>query len=211
MSSVIELLVIGKDAYPDSQQDGIMEVVMGIFLITITVPLTNPKFALIYVILMLLLIMVTERLRRRYTYPRIGYVKLYMDPPQGTMRCIFTCIIVTIVVITIASFIISGDITSFERCYKWSPAFSGLMIVGAFLYTASKSERARFHAFAVVSAVLGFVLSIADFDSEHNYIGLIIYLLVMGGFLVISGIVVFRLFLRRYPLPEKEVYDVSGN
>jgi len=119
--------------------------------------------------------------------------------------------IAVLVVVVIISFITSGDMTSLGRLYRWSPAFLGFMMVGAFQYMASKSGNVRYQVFAIVSATLGFVLSIACFDSEFKYIGLIIYLTIMGGFLVISGIMLFILFLHKYPLPEKEVYDVSHN
>ena len=211
MSATIELLKIEKKAYRDSQQDGIMEIVIGLFLISVISALISPKFAFIYFFLMLILAPVTERLRRRYTYPRIGYARLHTDPPKETAKGIFTYSIAVLVVVVIISFIISGDMASLERCVKWSPAFVGLMMVGAFQYMASKSGSIRFYVFAVVSAILGFVLSMVDFDSEFKYIGLTIYLLIMGGFLVISGIVRFMRFLHRYPLPEKEVYDVRCN
>jgi len=211
MSATIDLLKIEKKAYRDSQQDGIMELVIGLYLVITIVLLINSNYVFLVLLLPPMFAFITERLRRRYTYPRIGYVKLHTDPPKETVKGIFTYMIAVLAVVVIISFIISGDMASLERCVKWSPAFVGLMMVGAFHYMASKSGSIRFHVFAVVSATLGFVLSMVDFDSEFKYIGLIIYLLIMGGFLVISGIMMFIRFLHRYPLPEKEASDVNTN
>ncbi|MCD4846089.1 MAG: hypothetical protein K8R25_16555 [Methanosarcinales archaeon] len=80
-----------------------------------------------------------------------------MTTPKETAKGIFSYVIAVLVVVVIISFIISGDMTSLERWYKWSPAFLGLMMVGAFHYMGSKSGSVRFQVFAVVSVTLGFV------------------------------------------------------
>ncbi|PXF61077.1 MAG: hypothetical protein C4B59_05820 [Candidatus Methanogaster sp.] len=210
MSATIDLSKIEKKAYRDSQQDGIMELVIGLFLVIMVVPQINLNYVFLVLLLPPMFTFIIERLRKRYSYPRIGYVKLHTDPPKETAKGIFTYMIAVLVVVAIISFIISGDMAGLERCVKWSPAFVGFTLVGAFHYMASKSGSVRFHLFAVVSATLGFILSMVDFDSEFNF-GVIIYLLIMGGLLVISGIVRFIRFLHMYPLPEKEVSDVNTN
>ncbi len=200
MSAAIDLLKIEKKAYRDSQQDGLMEVMMGLILITFGCFLYSPVFAF-YILLIIFSKKIVESIRRRYTYPRIGFVKFHKENPKDALTGVFLFEFAVIVIIfTLIS--IFGDVKDYSRWIKWSPLFFGMILVGPFAHAASRSGSIRYAGYAMLSVVLGLFFSIIEFGS--GYIGLILYLVFIGAFLFLGGLVIFTLFLRKYPLPEVE-------
>ena len=200
MSAAIDLLKIEKKAYRDSQQDGLMEVMMGLILITFGCFLYSPVFAF-YILLIIFSKKIVESIRRRYTYPRIGFVKFHKENPKDALTGVFLFEFAVIVIIfTLIS--IFGDVKDYSRWIKWSPLFFGMILVGPFAHAASRSGSIRYTGYAMLSVVLGLFFSIIEFGS--GYTGLILYLVFIGAFLFLGGLVIFTLFLRKYPLPEVE-------
>jgi hypothetical protein len=200
MSAAIDLLKIEKKAYRDSQQDGLMEVMMGLILITFGCFLYSPIFAF-YILLIIFSKKIVESIRRRYTYPRIGFVKFHKENPKDALTGVFLFEFAVIVIIfTLIS--IFGDVKDYSRWIKWSPLFFGMILVGPFAHAASRSGSIRYTGYAMLSVVLGLFFSIIEFGS--GYTGLILYLVFIGAFLFLGGLVIFTLFLRKYPLPEVE-------
>ena len=200
MTQNFNLKEIEKKAYRDSQQDGLMEVMMGLILITFGCFLYSPVFAF-YILLILFSGKIVEFVRRRYTYPRIGFVKFHEENPKDALTGVFLFEFAVIVIIfTLIS--IFGDVKDYSRWIKWSPLFFGMILVGPFAHAASRSGSIRYTGYAMLSVVLGLFFSIIEFGS--GYIGLILYLVFIGAFLFLGGLVIFTLFLRKYPLPEVE-------
>lgn len=205
MSAAIDLLEIEKKAYRDSQQDGLMEVMMGLILMTFG----GFFYSTIFVFYLLLIIFsgrIVESIRRRYTHPRIGFVKFHEENPKDALTGVFLFEFAVIVIIfTLIS--IFGDVKDFSQWVKWSPLFFGMILVGPFAHAASRSGSIRYTGYAILSVVLGLFFSIIEFGSGCT--GLILYLVFIGAFLFLGGLVIFTLFLRKYPLPEVEAPDAS--
>ena len=196
MSATIDLLKIEKKAYRDSQQDGLMEVMMGLILMTFGGFFYSPIFAF-YILLIVFAERIVESIRRRYTHPRIGFVKFHEENPKDALTGVFLFEVAVIVIIfTLIS--IFGDVTDYSQWVKWSPLFFGMILVGPFAHAQSRSGNVRYTGYAILSIVLGIFFSLADFASGRT--GLILYLVLMGVFLFISGLFIFARFLRRYPL-----------
>ncbi|NOQ34218.1 MAG: hypothetical protein GQ567_08530, partial [Methanosarcinales archaeon] len=71
MTQEINLKELEKKAYRDSQQDGLMEVMMGLILMTFGGFFYSTVFVF-YILLIVFSGKIVEFVRRRYTYPRIG-------------------------------------------------------------------------------------------------------------------------------------------
>ena len=205
MSTQIDLLKIEKKAYRDSQQDGLMEVMMGLILMTFGGFLYSPIFAF-YILLIIFSRKIVEFIRRRYTHPRIGFVKFHEENPKDALTGVFLFEFAVIVIMfTLIS--IFGDVKDYSQWVKWSPLFFGMILVGPFAHAASRSGSIRYTGYAILSVVLGVFFSLIEFGS--GYTGLILYLVFIGAFLFLGGLVIFSLFLRKYPLPAEEALDAS--
>ena len=201
----INLKEIEKKAYRDSQQDGLMEVMMGLILITFGGFFYSPIFAF-YILLIIFSGKIVGYIRRRYTYPRIGFVKFHEENPKDALTGVFLFEFAVIVIIfTLIS--IFGDLKDYSQWVKWSPLFFGMILVGPFAHAASRSGSIRYTGYAILSVVLGLFFTLIEFGS--GCAGLILYLVFIGAFLFLSGLVIFTQFLRKYPLSAEEVPDAS--
>ena len=207
MTKDINLKEIERKAYRDSLQDGLMELVMGVCLAAMSSRALSPAFIGMFVLAPLLFRRVLMAMRRRFTYPRIGYVKLVDEKPKEVLGGIATVMLIVIAAMAVA-FVIFGDVRSFALWLKWFPAFVGVLLAGMFSSIAAKSGLIRHYAFALASVISGLVFSILRF--EPLVTGLFIYFLVMGVLLILCGLVIFIRFLRRHPLPAEEESDVNA-
>ena len=196
MSATIDLPKIEKKAYRDSQQDGLMEVMMGLILMIFGGFFYSPIFAF-YILLIIFSGKIVEFIRRRYTHPRIGFVKFQKENPKDALAGVFLFELAVIVIMFTLIFI-SGNVTDYSLWVKWSPLFFGMILVGPFAHAASRSGSVRYYGYAILSVILGIFFSLVEFGSGCT--GLILYLVLIGGFLVLSGLVIFIRFLRKYPL-----------
>ncbi len=204
MTETINLKELEKKAYRDSQQDGLMELMMGLILMAFGGFFYSTVFVF-YILLILFSGRIVESIRKRYTYPRIGFVKFPQENLKHNLTGVFLFEFAVIVIIfTLIS--LFGDVTDYSQWVKWSPLFFGMILVGPFAHVASKSGSVLYTGYAVLSVILGGFFSLIEFGSGCT--GLILYLVFIGGFLVLCGLVIFIRFLRKYPLPVKEVSGV---
>jgi len=200
-----DLKELEKKAYRDFQQDGLMEVMMGLILMTFGGFFYSTVFAF-YILLIVFSGKIVEFVRRRYTYPRIGFVKFHRVNPKDALTGVFLFEFAVIVIIfTLIS--LFGNVKDYSSWVNWAPLFFGMIMVGPFAHAASRSGSVRYTGYAILSVILGIFFSLVEFGSGCT--GLILYLVLIGVFLVLSGLVIFIRFLRKYPLPETEVRDGS--
>ncbi len=201
MTTKIDLKQIEQKAYRGSNQDGLIEIMLGILLTVFGATFGSALYIFAILIPVFLFPRLMEAIRKRYTYPRIGYAKLPVDDPKKTAKGIFVYITVVLVLMVIC-FLLLGKAKDAAAYKKWSPAVMGVLLVGGFLYSHGKSGEFRYIIYIVLSVGFGILFSILKFES---YDGLIINFFVMGGIFVVVGIISFILFVRKYPYPAGEL------
>jgi hypothetical protein len=206
MSRDLDPKEIEQKVWRASQQDGLMEVMIGVLLAAGAGQVHGTGLFVPWILALVFMTPVLEAIRKRLTYPRIGYVALVQEEPKNTLRGIALYTIIVIAAMALAFVILSdiGDLTLWQR---WSPTLTGVLLSGGMIYAASKSGATRYHVFMVLSVGLGVAFSILFSES---YTGLTLYLLTLGGVFILCGAVTFLRFLRRYPLPVEEATDVTG-
>ncbi|NQT82007.1 hypothetical protein HQ563_03230 [bacterium] len=202
MTPHISLKETERKAFRDSQQDGLMEIVIGICLVAMSARLLSRPLIFTLAFPLFLPRILLPALRKRFTYRRIGYVKLIPDEAKKIVPGIFLILLILIAVMAVA-LLLFGDVSDFDLWVKWCPALFGTQLAGLFLSLASKTGSVRHCVFAVWSVVSGFVSSILNF--EFRTAGVFIYFLMMGGLLALWGLVLFIRFLRKFPTPAEEV------
>ncbi len=202
MTKNVDWKGIERKTYRDTQKDGLMEILTGFGMIYIA-GLVSGKLSIIFVAMVVIFFNpALEALKRRFTYPRIGYVKL----PQEESKVVWNGIVVAIlglfvVVAIVLAFV--GEIRQFESWLKWIPALLGIVYVGMFLSLATKSKNIRYYGYALFSVISGFSFSLLKFESWKT--GIELYFLSMAGNLIITGFFLLRWFMRTNPLPAEEL------
>ena len=208
MDEKIDLEGIEQRAWRESMQDGLEIIMIGVVLLGTSTTFFS-SFPSIFFTTFFPLIMalpIIEAVRRRYTYPRTGYVKVQADDAKMTVRGIFLYGVVVVAVIAVALYIIFGSgLWPPFVFYQAVPAFVGAMLLGAMIYTRSKSGDPRYHAYGLIALASGIAFSIHRFAPVHN--GITFYLLFIGGAFLIFGLVQFATFLREHPLPVGDGLD----
>jgi hypothetical protein len=201
MEQQVDLKEIEQKAFRISQQDGLMELVMGICLLAMSTRLFSRVLIGMFPLAMLLFRPVLNAMRKRFTYPRTGYVKLVEDKPKDAIAGIAIITLIVIAVLAVA-FILLADVGDFGLWLKWVPFWAGVVLAIMFISLAAKSGTTRYYIFALWSAVYGIVLSILNFKPIET--GTLLYFFAMGALLTPSGLVLFLRFLRKYPETLKE-------
>lgn len=201
MAQAINLNNIEQKTFRESQQDGLMELVMGICMLAISTRLFSRLFIFMMILPVVLFGPLLALMRRRFTHPRIGYVKLIPDKPKTVITGIFLVSLVVIAVMAVIFFFF-GDIGDFNLWLRWCPFWGGTVLAGMFSSLASKSGAIRYYIFAGWSLLSGIVLSVLEFNAVET--GTLLYFAVMGGLLIPFGMVQFVMFLRKHPEPVKE-------
>ncbi|MHC4325469.1 MAG: hypothetical protein ACYSUX_14485 [Planctomycetota bacterium] len=201
MAQEIDLKNIEQKTFRQSQQDGLMELVMGICMLAISTRLFSRLLVFMLALPVFLFGPLLALMRRRFTHPRIGYVKLIPDKPKTVITGIFLVSLVVIALMAIIFFFF-GDIRDFNLWLRWCPFWGGTVLAGMFGSLASKSGAARYYIFAGWSLLSGIVLSVLKFEAVET--GTLLYFAVMGGLLIPFGLLQFINFLRKHPKAAKE-------
>jgi hypothetical protein len=202
MKQQLDIKKIEQKTFTQSQQDGLMEFVMGICMLAMSTRLLSRVLIGMFPIAVILFSPILSAMRNRFTYPRTGYVKLIEDKPRDVIGGIALVTLIIVAVLAVA-FILFANIRDFGLWMKWVPLWAGIMLAGMFASLAAKSTTARYYIFAVYSLVVGLVLSILRFTEVET--GTLLYFLAMGAFLTPFGLLLFIRFLQKYPKPAKEI------
>lgn len=207
MSQDIGLTRIERQVFRDSYQDGLMEILAGVLLVAAAITFRTTSAMFVVPLAVLVLAPGYKVLKKRFTYPRTGYVELIEDEPKDLLRGMLTFTLIVIAVMVLA-LVILGDLRDAAGLYRWTPALVGVVCTGGFIYAASKSGLARYYGFTALSVVSGLSFSVLDFESWKT--GLSLHLLVVGGLLLLCGVVIFFRFLRGHPVLVEESPDVGA-
>ncbi|MHC4109662.1 MAG: hypothetical protein ACYSUY_01220 [Planctomycetota bacterium] len=202
MEQQVDLKEIEQKAFRISQKDGLMEFVMGICLLAMSTRLFSRVLIVMFPLAMFLFRPALIAMRKRFTYPRTGYVKLVEDKPKDAIAGITVITLIVIAVLAVA-FILLADVGDFGLWLKWVPLWAGVVLAIMFISLAAKSGTTRYYIFALWSVVYGIVLSILNFKPIET--GTLLYFFAMGALLTPSGLVLFLRFLRKFPKPDEEI------
>ena len=202
MKQEINVKEIEQKTFSQSQQDGLMEFVMGICLLAMSTRLFSRVLIGMFPLAMILFRPALNAMRKRFTYPRTGYVKLIPDKPKDAISGIALITLIVIAVLAVA-FILFADVGDFGLWLKWVPLWAGVVLAIMFVSLAAKSGTIRYYIFALWSVLYGLVLSILNFEPIET--GTLLYFLAMGALLTPSGLVIFIRFLRKFPKPAEEL------
>ena len=203
MTQEFNLKELEKKAWTSTFEDGITDIGIGLLLLMSTIcQIFNESSPYLYPLFIVpaLFIIVAKKY---ITAPRLGFVKFSKERyrKSNMLYLIMTILIVFLLILTVKGLFQQLPMTS--------------VIVGAIVFIIPCSiayilNFDRMYIYAVL-----FTLSFAFNEITIANTGVIAsgaYAWLISGIIVIVvGVVYLVRFLHRYPLPEKEVYDVNTN
>jgi hypothetical protein len=200
MTEKIDLKEMKQQAKRLLSQDGLMELLMGAILFVSSSSFSGtPIFTPFLGLYVLFLNRILEGFRKRFTYPRIGYVKLSDDDSKEIGYGILTFVGTVGFALGLFIYLVYGTISG-SLIYQWLPMLMGLILFGAFQYTLSKTVDNTYYIY--ILAVLGGGLAFSLKDFADPKLGIQLYLLLMSGMFIVAGIVRFKTFTKRNPVKE---------
>jgi hypothetical protein len=189
-------------------KDGLTEFLLGAVLIVIPGIMVESFFVPIFVIFYLFFMpQGIEAFKRKYTYPRTGYVKLREEqPPKLTLG---VAAVVLLIFITIIAVLYSQSIGVIDRYFiwKWLPTVFGVIMWGPGLYMKDKTGQNRYYLWSTLATVAGIAVSLAPFITAE--VSLALYMIVWGISFMVLGIIRFILFIRHNPVIDSPESDSS--
>lgn len=132
-------------------------------------------------------------LKTRFTYPRTGYVEYRAKDKETNQRryvVIGVSLVIAVALIVLVNFIRELDSMVLT---------SGILVGAVFIALRGKSTGVtRFYVLGAIAILLGVGLSLGDLSREYN---LALFYGLEGIMLMITGIIVLRLYISENPMP----------
>ncbi len=206
MNETIDLVKLEQSTFRIANQDGLTELWMGMMIMAISLVLTQTAFVSTVAFLIIFQAVFTEKIKEKYTYPRIGKVKLRDEAkmPSGYGWILVIAIMIPALTSVVFSTRIENDIIFLIA--GWAPLLTGIGLIQPAAYLVEKSGLSRYYWIGLVSVLLGLVFVLSEFPTPVYR--MILYLALNGALFIIIGIASLLRFMRKYPLLElEEVID----
>ena len=181
-------------------QDGLDEILVGLSLGIMAIFFLDFRLSIAMIVGCAIQILLKPACRRRITYPRVGYAKLTEPKDTAASRKIFVLAIVIVLI---------GAGLFFVSQLRWLlPPYLGIVLAGislAQVWQAIHTYDYFIVSLFLVSGLVGLLLISLDYEPR---VATAIQGWALAGILIPIGIIRLNLFLRKYPVSEKEVsYD----
>ena len=205
MNIQLDLKEIERRANYAAFQDGLMEIALGLFLVVFGGALmTNIAIVVPFIVLVVFFANpLIERIKKRFIYPRAGYVKLPPNP-ETTAKGIAIAAIVFVVVLLGAmgvSMLVLGlePGADFFLTYIFPPATGFMLAIGPY-WLGQTYGLVRGYFWAALFVLMGFVFPIFHIRGGYEAVGL--SCIVVGTAMLATGLMVFINFIRNNPVQE---------
>ena len=204
MNEKIDLSEIERKMYREANSDGIMELLLGILLFFFAGTWARSYFTVFLAFIPIYGNRVIEAIKRKFTYPRIGYVEFKQEEASiGWGILGYVLIVVALVSLTAALFY--GGNMEKVHVYRWVPLAFGAIFLGSMIYHHSKSGDPATYLYSFVTLVGGGIFTFYGFESrargfESSMPIIQLYLLSLAGFFLIAGMIRMLTFKRRNPV-----------
>jgi hypothetical protein len=202
---------IQHQAHRTNYTDGFPGIFLGIILlITAVVINLGGVFMVLFFISFVLCFPISELLRKKFTYPRLGYFRVKSDSPRKVLSGMTIFIIFLTVCSLIIIILLQGEsFTSIDAIFWiYLPVIVGLTMFGLSIDISDKTGQRKFLGLGISSILLGFLFILLNFP--HPKVGISIYLLILGSFIFVVGLITFFRFIKLYPVISEDEVPETG-
>ncbi len=195
-----DLVELEQKTYREYMQDGLTFLFLGVLLFITSALSSQPSFLPIFIVVMMFIPQAVERIKERFTYPRLGYVQLREEDPRSTAKGIIRFVVFVIVASFVVLILYFGPSFEVEIIYRALPVIFGIIMIGPSLWLVEKTGSRTYYLFGVLVALSG--LGFALFDFNDRFLGFSLFLFLWAGILTVIGLIMFVRFISNYPIIE---------
>ena len=208
MENMIDLNALRRKALRDTVDDGLIEILFGVMFFFISGALHTPIVGILVMFVTLGSAPFLRYLKRRITYPRIGYAEFPQGETGNPGKWAVTWLSLVLIMMAVV-LALSGDLSTPVRWYPWTPLFFGLLMVGYLVPLGIMTHLARFYVYGVLflATSIYFVMK----PVEGKLTTLADYLLVMSAAMLGIGLINLVRFILENPVQPQEDYRVESS
>lgn len=219
MSTSTELDAIALKVHQAYYEDGLADVFMGVIFLGLASMFTLLAHHITFLVFMIITLnplfygALIEAAKRRWVYPRAGYVKPKPLEEMSTRGVLLILVLISSIVILppVVLFIISGYAGLFFWLIWIAPPGFGLTIAIAPFILARKYHITRYYLFAILLPVIGVIVPWLNLSVPNAYAAFFttfaIQTAIIGLLALLSGTILFLQFLHRYPVEPKDLAE----
>jgi hypothetical protein len=215
MSDNADILELEQETYRYSTQDGLDEILIGLGLIIIAWMIESRDIRsygffsspVIFILLIVFRTPILEKLRRKVTYPRIGYVKVRQDKPSPFLMVVLFSVLTISVVGSLALVMVPSDISFYDTLLKYLPVSLGVVLILHSFVLVEKTGDRRYFAFGLLTVTTGPIFALLEFEPPRA--GPVLYVLGWGVVIILVGLTTFIRFIRKYPIIDPDEVEAS--
>jgi hypothetical protein len=195
---------IERNVFRDYLQDGLFDSIFGVYLSSMgLLMLVDASVAPFGVLFAAFSVPLLQALKKRFTYPRTGYVELRQGDPRPLPWLVLGSVALGVVALAVV-LVAVGAIADPALWYRWMPILLGICLAGVWTGLGLRVRLVRYYVMAAVALVGGPGAALLPLAGKLANIGLL--LAAVGSVTLVWGLLVFVRFVRRYPrLPEEGV------
>jgi hypothetical protein len=202
MNENIDLKKLEQATFRVANQDGLTEFWMGLMILAMGMILVHTAYVPYIALIIIFQVAATERIKEKYTYPRIGVVKLHDESelPKGVGWIAFAILMIVAIAATFISTHVDHEIVLLIA--TWAPLLVGIIFLQPSAYLVERSGLKRYYGIGVVILLIGVLFMLLPFAHPSDRMAL--FLVSSGGVFALAGIVSMMRFIRKYPVLDSE-------
>ena len=204
MMGKIDLNQIERNIFHGIFQDGLVDMLFGLYFALTGLALATDVSIAIAIVLMMFFTPLLLGLKKRFTYPRTGYVELRQGDPQPLPWLILGSAIVGLIAL-VAVLIVVGSIAHPGEWYRWMPILFGILWAGIFLGLGLNARMLRYYIVAGLALIGGPAVTLVTLSGKLAHLGL--FFAALGVVMLSWGVIIFYRFLRKNPIVTEEAAD----
>jgi hypothetical protein len=196
-----------RRAHRHALEDGIADLAVGLYTITVGVATQNRALLAIAVAYLFTYLFGWRWFHARLSSRRTGYAEAGEQLPRVLLTGSLAAATVTLLVVA-AITLASGVLWDLAVWPAWTPVLAGLVLTAGFLYSAAGSGLRRYYAYATLSAAGSLFFWLFPFGPAINPSDrLTLFLLVVGAAMLLGGVGAMLRFRRAHPVVTLEAHD----
>lgn len=214
IATKLDLKEIERRANYAAFQDGLTEIFMGLFLFFYGGALATDALSIGFIFIILTVFFakpLIERIKKRYIYPRAGYVKLPEDPHTTGKGIAITAVVMIIALLAAMgiSMAVLGQKPGldFFLTYIVPPASGFMLAIGPY-WLGQTYGLTRGYILAILFALGGIAMPVFGIASGYEAVGLLCTS--VGLLASVTGAFMFVRFIRKYPPETVEIEEVAN-
>ncbi|MFX1370075.1 MAG: hypothetical protein ACFFAY_15890 [Promethearchaeota archaeon] len=202
MNEDLELKRLEQATFRVANQDGLTEFWMGLMILAIALVLIGTYFVPTVAFLILFQAAFNERIKERFTYPRIGRVKLRGEDEMPTG---YGWILVVVTMIPAIAAVVFSQRVENDLLFliaNSAPLLVGIGLTWPAVYLAEKSGLKSYYSIGAIAVILGVLFVFLEFPTPVYR--MVLFMALVGVVFVLTGIASLTRFVRKYPVLELE-------